>query len=235
MPSITVMDITQIGSLDILDDQKQINRRSTRTLEKLSSGENVSSAKQDPILWSDIQGLKSAVSRLQAYTDNLHRAAGSVRIAVESMEASDNHLQELGLILEGALADKEGSAARSDSLKQFNELHGLLNDLAAPRDLGARKLLDDPVRFSAAGPVHVAAGENDFEVILKNQPIHTGAGGLDLPMVGDPLPSDPAGSPMIEDIENASDEEIKAMMLQLTFAREQIAEDRGFIHRCGSY
>lgn len=217
------MDISQIGSLEILDDQKQISRRMTKTLDRLSSGSNVSSVEQDPILWNDLQGLKSAVSRLNAYSDNLNRGAASVRIAIETMEVSDNHLLELGIVLEEALEEKEGSEARTEHLEQFNHLHGLLDDLASPRDLGARKLLDDPVRFNAAGPVHIAAGEDDFEIILKNQPIHTGADGLDLPMIGDPLPSDPMGSPIVADIENATEEEIRALMDRLSFAREQLA------------
>lgn len=217
------MDISQIGTLDVLDDQRQINRRLTKTLGRLGSGAKITSAKQDPVLWGDLQGLKSAVGRMRAYSENLNRGASSVRLAIGAMEVSDTQLTQLGVTLESALIAPEGSAERADTLHRYNELHGLLNDLAAPRDLGARKLLDDPARFPSAGPVEIAAGENGFKIILQNRQIDSGAGGLDLPRAGDPLPSDQAGSPVIADIQNASNDEIRAMMERVALSRERLA------------
>lgn len=218
------MDINQVGSLETLNDQKQISRRMAKTLDRLSSGALVNSAKEDPIKWNDLQGLKSAIGRMQAYSENLQRGAGSVRIALDTLEVSAGHLDEVKIVLESGLAAPQGSRARTTALERYNELHGLLDDLASPKDLGARKLLDDPARFPAAGPVHVAAGENGFEIILKNQPIHTGAGGLNLPLAGDPLPDDPSGSPLVADPANASDEEIGNLIRQVGYARELVSQ-----------
>lgn len=218
------MDISHVGNLDTLDDQRQINRRLTKTLDRLGSGKALNSAKEDPVLWSDLQGLKSAVSRMQAYSENLNRGAASVRIAVNSMEVSDSELKEMAAFLENALVAPEGSGERVGMLEQFNKLHRLLNDSAAPRDLGARKLLDDPSRFSAAGPVKIAAGDNGFEITIRNQQIDTGPNGLDLPEAGEAVPSDPGGQPVIADILNATDGEIRDMMELVSRSRERIAE-----------
>ena len=216
------MDISHVGTQEILDDHKLIGRRINRSVDRLGSGLKVTSPKQDPLLWGDLQGLKNAVGRMQAFSENLNRGAGSVRTAIGSIEVSDSHLIQLGLVLESALLAPEGSKIRAKGIKRYNELHDMLNDLAAPQDLGARKLLDDPVRFPAAGPLEVAAGDNGYTITLQNRQIHTGAEGLDLPKAGEPLPSDPMGSPAIVDIENATNDEIRLMMDYISVARDKL-------------
>ncbi len=218
-----IMDITQIATHEVLDDQRQVNRRLTRTLDKLGSGSKLTSAKQDPILWGDIQGLKNAVGRMQSYSENLNRGASSIRIASNAMEASDSQLIQLGIELEASLIAPEGSRSRAAALERYNQLHESVNNLAAPKDLGARKLLDDPARFPDAGQFVIAAGENGFEIFIQNRPIHTGAEGLDLPKAGEPLPSDSGGLPVIADINNATSEEIQTMIDFVDLARERLA------------
>ena len=82
--------------------------------------------------------------------------------------------------------------------------------------------MDSPERFNSSGDIDVAAGENNFRIRLSYQPIHLGAGGLDLPLAGDSLPSDSGSNPIIADIANATDDEILAMQELLKSSRAQL-------------
>ena len=160
----------------------------------------------------------------------MNRAALSARIALGSMQASDAQLAEMGVSLSNALQAPPGSDARRASLEAFNQYHRLADDYSMPEDLNARKLLDRPERFSAAGDIQVAAGENSFRIRLQHQPIHLGAGGLDLPQAGAALPSDPGSAPIIADPDNASDDEIRAMQDVLRASRARLRERQAVLN-----
>jgi len=218
------MDINRLGSLAATSDYRQVSQRSAETLEKLGSGVRAARASDDPVLWNDVEQLKASAGRFQAYSENLARAGSSVRIALGSMRTSDAQLKEMGQVLRTAREAPEGSEARRLALVRFNELHALTDGLSAPKDLGARKLLDDPARFAAAGDLNVAAGDGGFEIRLRQQSIHLGADGLDLPLAGGTQPSDPAAGPVIADVAAASDEGIDRMVDLLGRSRALLAE-----------
>jgi flagellin-like hook-associated protein FlgL len=191
---------------------------------RLSSGLRSPKPSDDPVRWTDALRLKDAAQRLEEFSDNMSRAGLSARIAMHSMQASDAQLLEMRVSLTNAMEAAPGSEARRVSLEQFNVQHRLADDYSMPSDLNARKLLDRPERFNASGDIAVAAGENNFRIHLRHQPIHLGAEGLDLPQAGEPRPSAPGTSAIIEDIGNASDDEIRAMDELLTAARDRLQE-----------
>jgi flagellin-like hook-associated protein FlgL len=220
------MDINRLTSLEVLADYHQNNQRLVQTTERLSTQSRASTPRQDPILWGDIQQLGQFAETLSGLSDNLNRGAASVRIALDSMEASRQHLLQLEERLNAAFAESPGSEERAKALREYNQLHRYLNDTARAPDAGARRLLDDPAAFPEAGDVEIRAGEDGFTLTLRSQEIHTGATGLDLPRAGEAVPSelaaDPAALPVIDDINNASNAEIGEMIGYLERAKADL-------------
>lgn len=218
------MDITALGTRAALISNKAASDRMDTVTARLGSGSRTPKASDDPVRWGDVQRLSDAASRLQSFSDNLNRAASSTRIAMTSMNAADEQLLEMRESLDRALGFPEGSEGRRAALDQFNTFHGLADDYSRPDDLNARKLLDDPDRFETAGDLEVAAGENNFRIRLGHQPIHLGAGGLDVPEAGAARPSDPVAGPVIADLDNATDAEIREMGELIGTARTTLKE-----------
>lgn len=220
------MDINRLGSLAILSDYRQNNQRFVETLERLSTSERASSPERDPLLWGDVQQLRDFASTLAGFSDNLNRGAASVRVALDSMEASRQHLLQLEQKLNEAFAATPGSVERSRSLEDYNKLLVYIDDTAKAPDAGARRLLDDPALYPEAGDVEVRAGEGGFSLLLRSREIHSGATGLNLPVAGQAAPSDlavnPAAPPIIADLNNASDAEIAVMIRHLEEAKEDL-------------
>ncbi len=216
------MEVSSSTSQAVLTDYTQNQKRLSGVLDRLASGELAKSPKNDPTLWLQIVGLEDQVKNLRLFSENLERAASSVRIALSAMEVSETHLDQLEEKLRTALSVPEGSVQRSRSLRQYNEIHPLLNDLSEVPDSGARKLLSAGVeqRFD------ILAGENGFTVTLRSRPIDTGAEGLALPRAGEALPSDPGAGPVIADLEAATDLEINRMIEGLEGARRRLVDQQ---------
>jgi hypothetical protein len=213
------MDITDTTIRMAVMTNKAASGRMNGITARLGSGSRSPRPADDPLRWGDVQRLNDTVSRLEGFSENLNRAAFSTRIAVISMEGMDRQLLEMRKALDRALGSTQGSTGRKAALEQFNELHRLADDYSRPDDLNARRLLDDPLRFKSAGALDVAAGEDNFRIRMNHQPIHLGAGGLDVPMAGKPLPSEPDSGAIVADKDNATDAEIRALGELLRDAR----------------
>jgi hypothetical protein len=218
------MELSSSGIRSALSSHQSATDRMNQVTARLGSGLRSPKPSDDPVRWGDALRLKDSAQRLQRFSDNLNRAGLSARIAMDSMQASSAQLSEMSVVLSSALESAPGSDARRASLEQFNELHRLADDYSMPEDLNARKLLDNPQRFSASGDIDVAAGDDNFRIRLGHQPIHLGAGGLHVPPAGAALSGDPAATPIIADISNATDDEIRAMEVSLSTARAQLEE-----------
>jgi len=216
------MDITRFSSLEVLADYHQNNKRLVATTDRLATQSRAKTPKDDPILWGDVQQLRQFADTLAGLSDNLNRGAASVRVALNSMDASRQHLLQLEERLNAAFAEIPGSEARAKALREYNDLYRYLNDTARAPDAGARRLLDDPEEYPTAGDVEIRAGEDGFTLNLRSQEIHTGATGLDLPTAGGPVPSDVSATPVIADIDNASNEEIGEMIAYLERAKADL-------------
>ena len=218
------MEISSSGIRSALSSHQSATDRMNQVTARLASGLRAPKPSDDPVRWGDALRLKDSAQRLQLFSDNLNRAGLSARIAMDSIKASGAQLSEMSVSLSSALDSPLGSDARRASLEQFDVLHRLADDYSQPEDLNARKLLDSPQRFSASGDIDVAAGDNNFRIRLGHQPIHLGAGGLNVPRAGAALPGDLGASSIIEDISNATDDEIRAMEASLSVARDRLQE-----------
>lgn len=224
------MDVNSIGATQILIDYKNINSRLGRSLERMSSGQKAATAKDDPILWSQMQNLKSDAMNLMGYSENLSRAASTVSMAQGSMDMSRSHLLQAEAELNDAFAAVPGSSERIDALNRYNEMLEFVDDAVLSPDPGARGLLQDPSNNPAAGAIDIRAGENGFMLRLDAREIHTGATGLDLPRAGSARPSElvsnPSASAVIGNINAATDQEIDQMLDLLSAAKEKLSNQR---------
>jgi flagellin-like hook-associated protein FlgL len=217
------MDINRLATLDITGNYRSINNRLNGVLEKLGSGKRAATARQDPILWGDVQGLKDYATRLQSFSDNLNRGAASIRVALDTMDATKAQLSQLEERLRSARAAPEGSEDRARALRDYNTFHRFVDDLAQAPDPGARRLLDNPESFEDAGDLSIRAGENGFNIILRSREIHSGADGLNLPRVGEAAPDNPSGPVIVSSAETATDEELAEMIAYMERAKETLA------------
>jgi flagellin-like hook-associated protein FlgL len=210
------MDVNKLGATQMLVDYRSYSKRLVGAMDRLSTGKRAASPKDNPILWGEVERLKLDATALSGYSDNLHRGASSVRIALGSMELAQAHLLQSEEKLNAAFAAKAGSEERANALKAYNELLAFVDDSAEAPDAGARRLLDDPLRYADAGNLEIRAGENGFKLIMKSREIHTGATGLDIPRAGAARPSefaaDPLAPPVIADLNNATNAEIAKMI-----------------------
>jgi hypothetical protein len=83
--------------------------------------------------------------------------------------------------------------------------------------------LDNPETFEDAGDLSIRAGEDGFNIILRTREIHSGAGGLNLPQVGEAAPDDPGGPVIVSSAETATDEELAEMIAYMERAKATLA------------
>lgn len=212
----------------MLGDFRAYNERLVSSMNRLTTGQRAAEAKDDPTLWSEVEELKEFATLLTGFSENLNRAASTVRVALDSMDLAKNHLAQAEDALNRAYAEKPGSDERRLFVESYNEAVGFIDDAAKAPDAGARRLLDSPENFPDAGDIQISAGENNYNVTLRAREIHTGAEGLDLPRAGEAVPSeleaDPSATPLLADPANASNEEIKAMLGRVEIAQNTLSE-----------
>tara|TARA_B110000003_G_C16566044_1_gene502411 strand:+ start:308 stop:1189 length:882 start_codon:yes stop_codon:yes gene_type:complete len=219
------MDVNSIAQNHMLADYRRTNSRLSVSLSRIASGERAAKVQDDPVTWNQVERLKTNASNLQGYTDNLHRAAATVRIALDSMSVAQAHMGQAEEKLVAAFEAAPGSYERSNALNAYNDLVDLVEDTNNTPDPIASRLLQDPSVNPDAGDVSVSAGEDQYEITLHAREIHTGATGINLPKAGDKIPSDPIGTaPLIADINNATDAEIQAMIAQFNQSRDTLTE-----------
>jgi len=206
----------------MLSDYRAYNERLVRSLDRITTGEVASQAKDDPTLWSETEELTQFATLLTGFSSNLNRAAATVRVASDSMQLAKDHLGQAKAALTRAIAEDPGSDTRAKLLEAYDLALGFIDDAADAPDAGARRLLSSPERFPDAGDIAIRAGENNYTVTLRAQQIHTGAEGLDLPRSDEAVPSelaaDPLATPLVADVANPTSEELKALLDRVEIA-----------------
>lgn len=219
------MNVNLIAQHHMLADYRRTNSRLSMSLSNIANGERAARVQQDPVLWDKVERLKTNASNLQGYSDNLHRAAATVRIALDSMSLAQAHMGQAEEKLVAAFEAAPGSYERSNALNAYNELVDLVDDANNTPDPVASRLLQDPLDNPNAGDVKVSAGEDQYSITLYAREIHPGATGIDLPKAGEKIPSTPTSTePLITDINNATDAEIQAMIAQFNISRDTLTE-----------
>ena len=138
------MDVNSITQNHMLADYRRTNSRLSLSLSRIASGERANTVQDDPVIWNQVERLKTNASNLQGYTDNLHRAAATVRIALDSMSVSQAHMGQAEEKLVAAFEAAPGSHARINALNAYNKLVDLVDDATNTPDPVASRLLQDP-------------------------------------------------------------------------------------------
>jgi flagellin-like hook-associated protein FlgL len=219
------MNVNSIAQNHMLTDYRRTNSRLSVSLSRIATGERAATVQDDAVTWNQVERLKTSASNLQGYSDNLHRAAATVRIALDSMSVAQAHMGQAEEKLVAAFEAAPGSYERSNALNAYNDLVDLVDDANNTPDPVASRLLQDPLVNPDAGDTSISAGEDQYKIALHAREIHTGATGINLPKAGDKIPSDPIGTPpLIADINNATDAEIQNMIAQFNQSRDTLTE-----------
>lgn len=126
------------------------------------------------------------INELEGANEEIREIAREIREVDHTMDVIAQNLEKMTASLEiivkqyppYLLKDKE----RVTALRQFLGLRQMIDKLTlpAPDDTPA-KILGDKKLYPQAGDWEVPAGKGRGPVILRHQPVHSGAGGLDLP------------------------------------------------------
>ncbi|MBC2594986.1 hypothetical protein H5P28_12030 [Ruficoccus amylovorans] len=226
------MQIPVASTLASLSRLQTVDRKLQRSLATLSEGQRIDTPTTSPVRWMRLQHLQERIDSLNTADESLSRAATTVRLAQTTIDLQADTLGRMRTLLDTARAEPEGSPARADALAAFAELRQQLEGNLKVPDEGARQLL---APAQGEGSLRFSTGVGSYTLELEPLPIGPGAEGLDIPLPGDPLPSDPAGSPLVADVTGATDGEIDAMIENLTAAQEQLqARREGVANYVGS-
>ncbi len=126
------------------------------------------------------------INELEGANEEIREVARQIREVDHTMDVIAQNLEKMTISLETIVKqyppylqnDKERVAA----LRQFNGLRQMIDKLTvpAPEDTPA-KILGDKKMYPQAGDWEFPSGKGRAPVTLRHQPVHAGAGGLDLP------------------------------------------------------
>lgn len=150
---------------------------------KLATGKEIESAKDDPVGWMKIKSNRRSFDTLQAINTGLNSAAMNINIVDKVMETIAEYIDQMKAQLE-RMYDEKDINARNATIDIFNSLCDQINDLTQPEnDDGARKIMADPLLVPEAGDLTIIVGERGSEKTIHSQEIHTGPNGLDIPQL----------------------------------------------------
>ena len=207
---------------------------------RIATGKKINGPADDPVRWTSTQQGRSIDGHLQAVNSGLESVAISIRGADQSMEAIEDHLDQMIEIVKLFPPYPEGdnSEERLRMLRSFNGIRQLIDQLTIPpRDDLGQAIMADPAAtpdVPASWPV-IVNEQGDVKTIGR-QEVHTGPTGLDIPELteADLTENGQAGGPLsrqrLDDIA-ANLENAKAVLRQ---RRDALGSDAAAIARAKS-
>jgi len=189
------------GTQNALLSLQRTSRLQSQTSARLSTGQRVQRATDDPVSFFQSQALTNRASDLRGVKDGIGQAFSAVESALAGTEAVDSIVQQMRGVLTSARGGKEEQ--RAAAAQQFDQLREQLTSLAGDASFqGTNLISEDPgdlsVRFNESG----SAGTT-----IEGQA--SGAGGLGI-----------SSAESYSDF--ASDTDIDAALAQLQGATEQL-------------
>lgn len=126
------------------------------------------------------------INELEGANEEIREVARQIREVDHTMDVIAQNLEKMTASLETIvkqyppylLNDKE----RVTALRQFLGLRQMIDKLTVPApDDTPAKILGDKKMYPQAGDWEFPSGKGRAPVTLRHQPVHSGAGGLDLP------------------------------------------------------
>lgn len=126
------------------------------------------------------------INKLEGANDEIRTVAQQIRAVDHTMEAIEQNVQKMTASLEGIVKSYppylQGSKERITALRQFGGLRQLIDQLTMPPpDDSPAIILGDEKRFAEAGDWEFTYGNDQPPVVIRHQPVHSGADGLNLP------------------------------------------------------
>ncbi|HCV44086.1 MAG TPA: hypothetical protein DGH68_11430 [Bacteroidetes bacterium] len=202
-----------IGISQVLHNLRLINRDLETVTTHLATGKRINSSKDDPAVWASIQRSRSEFGNYTAINDSLNGVATSIHIADGSMDAIGKTMGEMKNTLETISANDPplpiGNAERSKLLRAYGEMRRQIDQLSAPTDEGAKKIMADP---AIGGPDDwtIVVGPNGVIRTIRKEEVHTGPTGLNIPELN----------------ENSTDVEIQQALTSLDAAKDTLTARR---------
>jgi flagellin len=174
----------QIGISRILHNLRSVNRDLETVTRHLATGKKIGSSKDDPAVWASIKRSRIEFGNYTAINDSLNAVATSIHIADGSMDAIGKTIGEMKSTLETISASDPplpvGNQERSNLLRAYGEMRRQIDQLSAPTDEGAKKIMADP---AIGGPDDwtIVVGPNGVIRTIRKEEVHSGPTGLNIP------------------------------------------------------
>ena len=128
------------------------------------------------------------LNKFEGANDAGQAIAQQIRAVNNTMDLIEKHVLEMKATLESVVKAyppyPQGSAERVAALRQFVGLRKMIDQLTfPPPEDSPAKILADVSSSSDSGDWELAVGKSQSPMILRHQPLHTGAEGLDIPEV----------------------------------------------------
>lgn len=189
---------------------------------RIATGKKINGPADDPVRWASTQQGRSIDGHLQAVNSGLESVAISIRGADQTMEAIEDHLDQMIEIVKLFPPYPEGdnSEERVRMLRSFNGIRQLIDQLTIPpRDDLGQAIMADPASNDIPDTWPVIVNEQGDVKTIGRQEVHTGPTGLDIPELteADLTENGQAGGPLsqqkLDDIA-ANLENAKAILRQ---------------------
>lgn len=179
------MNVHRVVADPALFGQTELLRRMERLSVRLSSGQQLALAGEDPLRWGEGAAARERVRQLDAVRERLQSAAVTFRAIRHAVDALDQFMEMLRREAEAIRDNPADTAARTSHAARYNELLRQMNAVVnGLRDETARELTGDPAVVSGAGDREIVA-ENGRRLAVRGRRLDTGPGGLDIPALAD--------------------------------------------------
>ena len=202
---------TNPGALVALQNLNRINGDLQETQRRVSTGLEVSSARDNPALFALAQRQRAELGSIESVQQGLRIATSAVDVALAAGESISDILVELRSVASQASDEALSAADRQVLQDQFVSLRDQITRLVDGAEIGGRNLLS-----SGAADLSVVASTDGSDVItIAAQDFSIGGGIIDIdnttpdptatPAVAGPLADAAAARTQITAIENAID------------------------------
>jgi len=158
---------TNMGAMIALQNLQSTNSELSRVQNRISTGKNVSSAKDNGAIWAIAQGQRAEIGALNAVKDSLNRGQSALDVALSAGESVSDLLTQMK---EKALAATDSSlttSARSALNEDFKAIRDQIATVVSNAKFNGVNLIDNSTTTNGykalantTGSTIKAAGEN---------------------------------------------------------------------------
>ena len=209
------MIISNVSNDHVLPEASPSSRYAQPASQKINSSQKTYGMKPKATASVKINGSLFEFSVPQSAHSAINTVADSVRQSDMAMLEIEKQINQMKARLTTHVKNfppfLPGSEERVKLMKRFSAFRHQIDQLTFPPDSpGAAHIMADPSLSGSSGDWKVDIGDNNHQITIRRQPVHTGPKGLNIP----------------EPPETATDEDIHAAIEALDSAEELIGHRR---------